>query len=47
LDKDAKDKVQLEQDLKNMENPFGFLDVMREHHIIDDEEEEEEEKGGV
>lgn len=44
LEKDVEEKEQIEKFLKQLENPFGFLDTMKEQ-ALDDEEEEEEENG--
>lgn len=40
LEKDVEEKEQIEKFLKQLENPFGFLDTMKEQALDDDDEEE-------
>ena len=42
LIKDIEEKEQIERFIKQLENPFGFLDTMKEEAIETDEDEEQQ-----
>lgn len=45
LVRDIEEKEQVERFLKQLENPFGFLDTMKEEALEDDDEDEEQKIG--
>lgn len=45
LQKDIEDKDQVEKFLKQLENPFGFLDTMKDEALMSDNYDDEENRG--